>query len=148
MNSKFASLMLAMLLAACGAAAPAPDAQERARFGQTGFGVCAPQQLRQLPWEWRRVAAAVRRYTRAGDGHAAGHIDDLSRGNRRASEPLSMEVIFTTPAGFRDQVDFVVDPDAKHIDFKSRSLFGVYDWGKNRSRMQEFRGRFEQRAGL
>lgn len=61
-------------------------------------------------------------------------------------EPLALEVIFTTPAGFRDQVDFRIDAQAQHIDFRSRSLFGLFDWGKNRSRMQEFAARFEQQS--
>ena len=39
---------------------------------------------------------------------------------------------------------FRIDPDAQRIDFRSRSLFGLFDWGKNRSRMQEFKTRFEQ----
>ena len=60
------------------------------------------------------------------------------------SEPLAMIVIFTTPAGFRDQVDLRIAPQAQRVDFRSRSLFGLFDWGKNRSRMQEFRRRFEQ----
>lgn len=60
--------------------------------------------------------------------------------------PMALEVIFTTPAGFRDQVDFRVDPLARRIDFRSRSLFGLFDWGKNRSRMEEFASRFNQRA--
>jgi uncharacterized protein (DUF1499 family) len=60
------------------------------------------------------------------------------------SEPLALNVIFTTPIGFRDEVDFRIDPEAQRIDFRSRSLFGLFDWGKNRSRMQEFRTRFEQ----
>ena len=60
------------------------------------------------------------------------------------TEPLALEVIFTTTLGFRDQVDFIVDPQAQRIDYRSRSLLGLYDFGKNRSRMQEFRTRFEQ----
>jgi uncharacterized protein (DUF1499 family) len=62
------------------------------------------------------------------------------------SEPLALEVIFTTPAGFRDQVDFRIDTEAQRIDFRSRSLFGLFDWGKNRSRMQEFATRFDQQS--
>ena len=62
------------------------------------------------------------------------------------TEPLAMEVIFTTLVGFRDQIDFIIDPQALRIDFRSRSLFGLYDFGKNRSRMQEFRTRFEQQT--
>jgi uncharacterized protein (DUF1499 family) len=62
------------------------------------------------------------------------------------SEPLALEVIFTTPVGFRDQVDFRIDTEAQRIDFRSRSLFGLFDWGKNRSRMQEFATRFDQQS--
>lgn len=62
------------------------------------------------------------------------------------AEPAALTVIFTTTLGFRDQVDFKVDAQGQRIDFRSRSLFGLYDWGKNRSRMQEFTRRFEQKS--
>jgi len=62
------------------------------------------------------------------------------------SEDLALEVIFTTPVGFRDQVDFRIDAQTQRIEFRSRSLFGFFDWGKNRSRMQEFAARFEQQS--
>jgi uncharacterized protein (DUF1499 family) len=62
------------------------------------------------------------------------------------SEPLAMVVIFTTRLGFRDQVDFQIDPPAQRIHFRSRSLVGLFDFGKNRSRMQAFRTQFEQQA--
>ena len=57
-------------------------------------------------------------------------------------EKVSTQVIFTTPAGFRDQVDFQIDPSTENIDFRSRSLLGLFDLGKNRSRMEEFAKRF------
>ena len=59
------------------------------------------------------------------------------------ADPLALKVIFTTPAGFKDQVDFRIDEQSRRIDFRSRSLFGLFDFGKNRSRMQEFALRFE-----
>lgn len=62
------------------------------------------------------------------------------------SDALTMQVIFTTPMGFRDQVDFRINPQDQRIDFRSRSLFGLFDWGKNRSRMQAFTMRFEQQS--
>ena len=62
------------------------------------------------------------------------------------AEPLSMELIFTTPIGFKDQIDFRIDTQAQRIDFRSRSQFGLFDFGKNHSRMQEFASRFEQRS--
>ena len=60
------------------------------------------------------------------------------------SEPLSIVVIFTTRLGFRDQVNFQIDPPAQRIHFRSRSLVGLFDFGKNRSRMRDFAARFEQ----
>ncbi len=60
---------------------------------------------------------------------------------RRGS--LALQVIFTTPLGFRDEVDFQIDRTGERIDFRSRSLLGLFDFGKNRSRMQEFALRFQ-----
>jgi uncharacterized protein (DUF1499 family) len=52
--------------------------------------------------------------------------------------------VFTTPVGFRDNVIFLVDPQQKQIDFQSKSGFGLYDFGKNRSRMEAFSKRFAE----
>ena len=54
-----------------------------------------------------------------------------------------LEVVFTTFLGFRDEVLFRVDAAKQRIDFRSRSLMGLYDFGKNRSRMKDFAARFE-----
>jgi uncharacterized protein (DUF1499 family) len=59
-----------------------------------------------------------------------------------SSAPLAMEVIFTTTLGFRDQVNFVVDEHMGQIAYRSKSLLGTYDFGKNRSRMTDFTQRF------
>lgn len=43
-------------------------------------------------------------------------------------------VVFTTPAGFRDDVViFLFDPQQQHIDFRSHSGLGLYDFCKNNS---------------
>lgn len=60
------------------------------------------------------------------------------------AEPLGLGLIFTTPIGFRDEVDFRIDANAHLVHFRSRSLFGLFDFGKNRARMREFTTRFEQ----
>jgi len=60
------------------------------------------------------------------------------------ADPLGLELIFTTPIGFRDMVDFRIDAEAQRINFRSRSQIGLFDFGKNRSRMREFTARFEQ----
>ncbi len=59
-----------------------------------------------------------------------------------SADALSVTAIFTTRLGFRDEVVFVLDPAQAHIHFRSRSLLGYYDFGKNRSRMQAVAERF------
>ena len=58
-------------------------------------------------------------------------------------EALAVQAVFTTPLGFRDQVDFQIDPKAQLINFRSHSLFGLIDFGKNRARMTAFAARFK-----
>ena len=58
----------------------------------------------------------------------------------------TVEAVFTTPAGFRDNVLFLLDPQQSLIDFKSHSVFGLYDFGKNRSRMEAITARFADAA--
>ncbi|MBU1360336.1 MAG: DUF1499 domain-containing protein [Gammaproteobacteria bacterium] len=59
-----------------------------------------------------------------------------------SSDAQSVTAIFSTPLGFQDKVEFIVDPDTRRIDFRSASGFGLYDLGKNRSRMRDFATRF------
>jgi len=62
------------------------------------------------------------------------------------NEPFSVETVFTTMLGFRDQVLFRIDVAGQRIDFRSSSNFGRYDFGKNRSRMKDFTAHFEKEA--
>ena len=55
---------------------------------------------------------------------------------------LEVRTIFTTLLGFQDEVVFWIHPQGQQIDFRSRSLKGLYDFGKNRSRMEDFAKRF------
>ena len=59
------------------------------------------------------------------------------------SGPAWLTVIFTTTLGFRDEVVFVVTAPGEPIAYRSKSLVGLYDFGKNASRMREFAARFE-----
>ena len=63
-----------------------------------------------------------------------------------STAPLYLEVIFTTTIGFRDQIEFRIDEPSKLIDFRSRSKIGLYDFNKNRSRMQDFSASFKTLA--
>ncbi len=60
-----------------------------------------------------------------------------------SSAPLYLEVIFTTTIGFKDQIEFRIDEPSKRIDYRSRSKIGLYDFNKNRSRMQDFSASFK-----
>lgn len=62
-------------------------------------------------------------------------------------EGLTLAAVFNTPAGFQDQVDFQIDRVQQRIDYRSRSILGLYDFGKNRSRMQLFVERFAATPG-
>jgi len=59
------------------------------------------------------------------------------------SDAVSLSAIFTTFLGFRDEVEFRLDGEAQTIHYRSRSLMGAYDFGKNRARMQDLKSRFE-----
>lgn len=64
----------------------------------------------------------------------------------QSADAQSLTAIFTTRLGFRDEVVFVLDAPRQQIHFRSRSLTGYYDFGKNRSRMQAVAERFAQTA--
>lgn len=88
------------------------------------------------------------------DGDAAAALVRLQRtlaGYTEArivrSDATAVDTIFTTPVGFQDEVDFRIDAAAHRIDFRSRSRIGLFDFGKNRSRMREFATRFAAAAG-
>lgn len=62
-------------------------------------------------------------------------------------DAFALSAIFTTPVGFQDTVHFIIDAPRQRIDYRSQSRFGLYDFGKNRSRMAAFAERFEQTRG-
>ena len=63
------------------------------------------------------------------------------------SDALAVDTIFTTAIGFEDEVAFRIDVPQQRIDFRSRSRIGLFDFGKNRSRMREFAERFGGAGG-
>jgi uncharacterized protein (DUF1499 family) len=146
MKSKYATLTLALLLGACAATAPKPDSVGTPDSGNPDLACQLPSNcvssrsnggLEALPFAGTPAQAM---------GMLQATLTTFPEATIVRSEPLLMVAIFTTPVGFRDQVDFRIDPQAQRIDFRSRSLFGLFDWGKNRSRMQEFKRRFEHKS--
>jgi uncharacterized protein (DUF1499 family) len=61
-----------------------------------------------------------------------------------SADAVALSAIFTTSAGFQDRVDFIIDATRQRIDYRSQSRFGLYDFGKNHSRMAALVERFEQ----
>jgi uncharacterized protein (DUF1499 family) len=53
-----------------------------------------------------------------------------------------LRVEFRTRLGFADDGEFLLDPDGGCIQVRSASRLGYSDLGKNRSRLEEIRGRF------
>ncbi len=123
-------------------AAQAPGNQEHSgdlTCSQTGNCINSLSGSGLLPLRYRGTATQGMASLRAT---LASYPDaEVVRGG-----PLWLEVIFTTRMGFRDQVDFVLNPQTAQIDYRSRSLVGLYDFGKNRSRMTEFAQRFAAQA--
>ncbi len=64
-----------------------------------------------------------------------------------STDAFALSAVFTTPVGFQDNVDFIIDAARQRIDYRSQSRFGLYDFGKNRSRMAAFAEQFEQTSG-
>ena len=146
MKSEFAVLALAILLGACAATAPTSNSIGAPDSGSPDLACPLPSNCVNSRGTGDLVPL---RYT----GTPAQALDMLRatlatfpEATFVRAEPLALELIFTTPVGFRDQVDFRIDVQAQRIDFRSRSLFGLFDFGKNRSRMQEFATRFEQQS--
>lgn len=146
MKSGFGVLALALLLAACVATPPTANTTGTSASGDLaldctlasncvnsrGTGSLPPLRYAGTPAQALDLLRAT--------------LGSFPEATVVRTEPLALEVIFTTPAGFRDQVEFRIDTQSQRIDFRSRSLFGLFDFGKNRSRMQEFSTRFEQQS--
>ncbi len=146
MKSKFGFVALTFLLAACGAPAPTSNSIGAADSGGSDLACLLPSNCVN---SHGTGGLEPLRYT----GSSAQALDMLRatlatfpEATVVRADPLALEVIFTTRVGFRDEVDFRIDVQHRHIEFRSRSLFGLFDFGKNRSRMQEFATRFEQQG--
>lgn len=58
------------------------------------------------------------------------------------NDASGIDAIFTTRVGFEDEVAFRFDAARQRIDYRSRSRFGLFDFGKNRDRMRDVAARF------
>ena len=137
---------LAILLTACATTAPAPQATGSPHSDAAALACGLPSNCVSSLGDTGMATLLFTGTPAQALGTLQATLATFPEATVVRSEALEMEVIFTTPAGFRDQVDFRIDPQARRIDFRSRSLFGLFDWGKNRARMREFATRFEQQS--
>ena len=136
LKSGFGTLALAVLLGACASTAPDPDGADLTCLIPSN---CANSRESGdlMPLRYAGTPAQALERLRAT-------VATFPEATVVRADPLGLQLIFTTPIGFRDEVDFRIDAKAQLINFRSRSLFGLFDFGKNRSRMREFTTRFEQ----
>jgi uncharacterized protein (DUF1499 family) len=146
MKSEFGILALAILLSACASTAPTSTSTSAPDSGGSDLACPLPSNCvnsrgssNLAPLRYTGTPVQAMQILRAT-------VATFPDATVMRAEPLALEVIFTTPAGFKDQVDFRIDAQSQRIDFRSRSLFGLFDFGKNRSRMQAFATRFEQQS--
>ena len=70
-------------------------------------------------------------------------IDAMPRTKVVTNEDNYIHATFTSPIfRFVDDVDFVIDEDAKQLHFRSAARVGYGDMGVNRKRMEEITSRF------
>jgi uncharacterized protein (DUF1499 family) len=146
-NSKIAILALALLQGACAANTAAPTPLPAGDAGDPDLGCLLPSNCVSSIGNGASPPLVFAGTPAQAMAVLQATVKSFPEVTIVRAGPLALEVIFTTPAGFRDEVDFRIDPAAQRIDFRSRSSFGLFDFGKNRSRMQEFKTRYERQAG-
>lgn len=141
-------LLFATLLGACAADAPTRNGIGTAGGGSRNLGCPLSSNCVSTIGSGALVPLVYAGTPAQATALLAATLKTFPEATIEQTEPLAMVAIFTTRVGFRDQVDFRIDPALQRVDFRSRSLFGLFDWGKNRSRMEEFSARFRRQAGL
>lgn len=136
LKSDFGFLALVVLLSACASTAPDFSSPELTCLIPSNC-VSSRETDNLMPLRYAGTQAQALELLRAT-------VATFPEATVVRADPLGLQLIFTTPIGFRDEVDFRIDVRAQLINFRSRSLIGLFDFGKNRSRMREFTTRFEQ----
>jgi len=139
------ALALAVLVGGC--ASPAPPAESKATAdSRTALACTLPSQCVNsfdsdglAPLRHAGTAAQALTLLRAT-------LAEFPEAQVVSTDMLTLEAVFTTAAGFRDLVSFRIDAQAQRIHYRSRSSFGLFDFGKNRARMSAFAARFEEIA--
>ena len=76
-------------------------------------------------------------------------IEAMPRAKIAREEPGYLHAEFRSKVfGFVDDVEFVIDEEARRIDFRSASRVGYYDFGVNRKRMEDICRRLAEREGI
>ncbi len=151
--SKLAAGALVLLLGGCVSAPSAPDANTGTAGERSGGSSIERALACSLPTNCVNSLPGSSLSPLSFPGNAAqalallrATLADFPEAQVVSADDQAVEAIFSTPAGFKDRVSFRIDATARRIDYRSGSSLGLFDFGKNRSRMEAFAARFEQRA--
>ena len=92
----------------------------------------------------------IKPFSYKGSGREAlekivGIINGLKRTKILKKTENYLYVVFTTALfRFKDDVEFLIDDNAKLIHFRSQSRIGGYDWNANRNRMENIRNLYSK----
>ncbi len=135
-----------LILCSCASNAQAPAADAAAEAGRAALSCTLPTNCVNSLGGGSLGPLRYEGTPAQGLAQLQATLADFPEARIVRADDLSLEAVFTTPIGFRDLVDFRIDAPAHRIDYRSRSSFGLFDFGKNRSRMTAFSARFEQNA--
>ena len=144
---RFAAAASAVLiLCSCASNAQAPAADPAAEAGRAALACTLPTNCVDSLGGGSHGPLRYEGTPAQGLAQLQATLADFPEARIVRADGQSLEAVFTTPIGFRDLVDFRIDAAAHRIDYRSRSSFGLFDFGKNRSRMTAFAARFAQNA--
>ncbi len=132
------------MVCGCASNAPAADADASAESGRAALACILPTNCVNSLDDGSLGPLRYQGTPAQGLALLQATLTEFPEARIVGSNGLSVAAVFTTPLGFRDLVDFRIDARAARIDYRSRSSFGLFDFGKNRSRMSAFSVRFDQ----
>jgi uncharacterized protein (DUF1499 family) len=140
--SAIGALAISVGLGGCASPAPLDGSSSQANAARAALACTLPSNCANSLGGGALSPLRFQGTAEQGMAQLAATLATFAEAKLVASDATALEAVFTTPIGFRDQVEFKLDAQAQQIDYRSRSNLELYDFGKNRSRMLEFVARF------
>ena len=142
---RLSAIPACLTLAGCAAPVTGPDVVQGTRAEATGLSCSLPTKCVSSLGAGRFAPVALDLSGTEALTVLRATLAEYPEARIVDSGPATLVAIFRTPAGFEDEVVFMVDEAGKRLNYRSRSLLGLFDFGKNGSRMAELVMRFERR---